>query len=123
MRTMPYPTSFAKGSLARSVNCAVGVHIDANTCLSSCADCGVELGVCGADGIGGVGGRNTPVYVNVCLDAADGLCLHNTQATWRASTALRSVDGDAEIMRTCFDMGKNRKCDGGTMQRTRVPFF
>ncbi len=68
----------------------------------------MELGVCGADVIGGVGGCNTPVYVNVCLNAADGLCLHNAQATWRASTALRSVDGDTEIMRTCFDMGKNR---------------
>ena len=50
MRKMPYPVSIAKASFARSVNCAVGVQIDENACLSSCVDCGVELGVCGADG-------------------------------------------------------------------------
>lgn len=81
----------------------------------------MELGVCGgADGNGRVGGHNTPVHVTVCLDGADGLCLHNAQANWRASTALRSVDGDAEIIRTCFDMGRNRKCDGRTMQRCEI---
>ena len=116
MRTTSYPAPFAKASLPRSVNRLVGAHIDANTCLSSCVDCGVELGVCGTDGNGGVGGRNTPVHVNVCLDAADGLCLNNAQANWRASTALRSVDGDAEIIRACFGMGRNKKCDGRTMQ-------
>jgi hypothetical protein len=79
MRKMSYPVSSTKASLDWSVNCAVGVKIDENTCLSSCVDCGVELSVCGADGNGGVGGRITPVYVNVCLDAADGLCLHNAQ--------------------------------------------
>ena len=50
MRKMPYPASIAKASFARSVNCAVGVQIDENAFLSSCVDCGVELGVCGADG-------------------------------------------------------------------------
>jgi len=60
----------------------------------------VELCVCGADGNEGegVGGCSTLVDDNVCLDDADGLCLHKTQANWSASTALRSVDGDAEII-------------------------
>ena len=61
----------------------------------------------------------TLVDVNVCLDAADGLCLHihNAQANWRASTALRSVDGDAEIIRAA----QRKKGENKSFQvRTRI---
>ena len=69
MRKMSYPTSITKVSFTRSVNCEVGVQIDENTCLTSCVDYGVPLGVCSAHGDEGVGGRMTLVDINVCLDA------------------------------------------------------
>ena len=99
----------------------MGVHIDETACLSPCVDCGVHLGVCGPVGNeGDDGARTTLVDVNESLDAPDGSCLNKAQATWRASTALRSVDGDTEIIRSCLGMGRKRKGDGRTMFCTQM---
>ena len=77
-----------------SVN-EVGVQRDENTCLSSCVECGVEVGVCGADRNEGevVGGRSTLVDVNESLDAADGLCLHKALKMKDSKIASNGEDG------------------------------
>ena len=121
IRQIQYPPSFDKVSLSSWVNCAVGVHMHETVYLSLCFDCGVHLGVCGSAGNeGGDGGRSTLVDVKESLDDADGSCLNKAQATWRAATALRSVEGDAEIIRASLGMGEKRRGDGRTIFCTQM---